>query len=142
MSSDPKILPGIAPYETAVYFLSLLYPTRFSNDVHRSIYIYRMGPDNQMMVDRIRYSELSGSQKRKVRLSETRNRFYFLVTMLMLTVAALYNSKVFIGLLLLSILVTGFEAIDRRIQFLHLRREFRKKESNAKIKPPFGAKED
>jgi VanZ family protein len=142
MISRPRQQPGTAPMETAVYLFSLRYPFSRPNDIHRNVFLFKEDAEGNVFVDRLRYSELSGSQKQRIRKCQARSRLYFLITVVVMVCSLPFGQTVSAIVLLAALLMTFYEVLDRRIQFLYLRREYRLKEFNAKNKPAFRSEED
>jgi hypothetical protein len=143
---DPTPKPnhplGITPLDTGFCFFSLLYPFRVNRDIYRYIFVFMDNKTGGTALNRVHYSELDGRYKAKIKESQSRQGIVFAVVLALLVLTFVFSFKLFVLLAIVCILQTGYEALDRRIRYLWLKREYWRKRSNAETESPVGTETD
>ncbi len=139
----PKPHPvGLTALDTTFCFMSLLYPFHHSRDIYRYIFLFKENETSGTILDKIRYSELSGRNKAKIKDCEKKKLISFVLLMVMLLVSLFFSVRIFSILMVISLLVTAYDFLDKRICYLWLRREYYRKSPNAQTEPIVGREED
>jgi len=134
--------PGITALDTGVCYFSLLYPLIINRDIHREIFIFKENESGGTTLERLRYSELSGKYKARIKECDGRQRFGFVVLCVLLVISFIFSFKLFSFLMAAALLFTGYEYLDRRVRYLWLKREYYRKRPDAQTEPPGGGEAD
>ena len=117
---------GLTSLDTGVCYFSLLYPLIRDSSDNRLVYIFQEKERERTSLDKIRYYDLQGKYRRELRNAEKKRAASFYILCAALIVTMLFFLNAFKIILAVSMVVTFYEYVDRRIKSLWLKREYKR----------------
>jgi archaellum biogenesis protein FlaJ (TadC family) len=119
--------PGLTPFDTALYFFSLIYPfVRETDNQSRIVFIWLIEEERGVVLEKKAYPDLSKEYRKEIKEVEKIRRRLFYLTLVILAASFFISLTAFKVLLGIVLLVTLGYTADRRIKFLWLKREYEK----------------